>query len=151
MNIFYLDEDTRKCAEYHCDKHVVKMLVEYTQLLCSAIHLSGGTAPYRLTHKNHPCAIWVRQSTHHWIYLQQLIEEVNMEYSIRYQKYIHKSASIAKQLICPNIPNAGWIDPPQCMPDQYKCDSTVQAYRNYYLGDKRSFATWKIQQPPWWV
>jgi hypothetical protein len=32
MNIFYLDEDPKICAQYHCDKHVVKMIIEYAQL-----------------------------------------------------------------------------------------------------------------------
>jgi len=33
MNIFYLDSNPQKCAEYHCDKHVVKMILESAQLL----------------------------------------------------------------------------------------------------------------------
>ena len=61
MNIFYLDKDIFKCAEYHCDKHVVKMCTEYAQLLGNINIYPGNTyAPYKLTHKNHPCAVWVR-------------------------------------------------------------------------------------------
>ena len=44
MNLFYLDEDFDKCAEYHVDKHIVKMPLEAAQLLCTAIwidHLLG--------------------------------------------------------------------------------------------------------------
>ena len=37
MNLFYLDEDLDKCAEYHVDKHIVKMPLEAAQLLCTAI------------------------------------------------------------------------------------------------------------------
>ena len=37
MNLFYLDEDLDKCAEYHVDKHVNKMILEAAQLLCTAI------------------------------------------------------------------------------------------------------------------
>ena len=37
MNLFYLDEDMDKCAEYHVDKHIVKMPLEAAQLLCTAI------------------------------------------------------------------------------------------------------------------
>lgn len=33
MNIFYLDKDIQKCVEYHCDKHVVKLIIEELQLL----------------------------------------------------------------------------------------------------------------------
>ena len=38
MNIFVLDLDPVKAAEYHCDKHVVKMILESSQLLCGAFH-----------------------------------------------------------------------------------------------------------------
>lgn len=62
MNIFVLDTDPATCASYHCDKHVVKMLIEYTQMLCTAINLAGGSAPYRTTHQNYPCSVWTRQS-----------------------------------------------------------------------------------------
>ena len=37
MNLFYLDEDLDKCAEFHVDKHIVKMPLEAAQLLCTAI------------------------------------------------------------------------------------------------------------------
>jgi len=37
MNLFYLDQNLDKCAEYHVDKHIVKMPLEVAQLLCTAI------------------------------------------------------------------------------------------------------------------
>ncbi len=37
MTLFYLDNDLDKCAEYHVDKHVNKMILEAAQLLCTAI------------------------------------------------------------------------------------------------------------------
>ena len=37
MNLFYLDEDFDKCAQYHVDKHIVKMPLEAAQLLCTAV------------------------------------------------------------------------------------------------------------------
>ena len=40
----------------------------------------------------------------------------------------------------PNIPSDDWADPPQCMPDEYKCDNAVDAYWNYYIGEKHSVA-----------
>ena len=43
MNIFYLHSDPRTCAEYHCDKHVVKMILEYAQLLSTAHRILDGT------------------------------------------------------------------------------------------------------------
>ena len=35
MNIFVLDTDIDKCAEYHVDKHIVKMPLEAAQMLCT--------------------------------------------------------------------------------------------------------------------
>lgn len=59
MNIFYLSRDPVLCAEMHCDKHVVKMILETAQLLSTAHWELGSTAPYKPTHKNHPLALQV--------------------------------------------------------------------------------------------
>ena len=42
MNIFYLDKDPKICATMHCDKHVVKMIIESNQILCSVILKNSG-------------------------------------------------------------------------------------------------------------
>ncbi len=62
MNIFLLDIDWQINATYHVDKHVVKMILESAQLLSTAVRLSGIDAGYKAAYKNHPCAIWTRQS-----------------------------------------------------------------------------------------
>jgi hypothetical protein len=72
MNIFYLDKSPYTCARYHCDKHVVKMILETAQLLCGAHWATGGTAQYKPTHLNHPCAIWVRKSLSNYKWLCEL-------------------------------------------------------------------------------
>jgi len=43
-------------------------------------------------------------------------------------------------------------DAPQAMPEQYKVPGDpVKAYRNYYMGEKRHFASWTHRRPPeWW-
>ena len=79
MNIFYLDEDTEICAQYHCDKHVVKMILEYAQILCTVLHELGQEAPYRPTHRNHPCTVWARESLDNWIWLRALCQALNQE------------------------------------------------------------------------
>ena len=67
MNIFYLHKDPKTCAEMHCDKHVVKMVLEYAQLLSTAHRVLDGdewadkAQLYKATHKNHPSAIWARE------------------------------------------------------------------------------------------
>ena len=42
MNIFYLHKDPKTCAEMHLDKHCVKMLIEYAQLMSTAHRVIDG-------------------------------------------------------------------------------------------------------------
>jgi hypothetical protein len=159
MNIFFLDSNTHACAKYHCDKHVVKMILEYAQLLSTAHWECDGQPAinncYKPTHKNHPSAVWVRQSAAHYDWLYNLLWFLTCEYTRRYGK-IH--ATYGKGIVGNlgnrpyELPDYGWVcDPPQCMPDKYKVDKdTIKAYRNYYLGDKARFATWKTVQKPTW-
>ena len=154
MNIFYLHPNTQKCASYHCDKHVVKMILESAQLLSTAHHEHDSpfsAQVYRKTHANHPSAIWTRESTRHYRWLYRLFEALSAEYTHRYSK-THKSfAKLASilQNIPDNMPTTTWSDPPQCMPSIYKQCDTVSAYRAYYLGDK-TFAEWRHSKKPHW-
>lgn len=149
MNIFLLSMIRRKNCKYHCDKHVVKMILEYAQLLCTAIWISGGEAPYKKTHINHPCSKWCRSSKKNWKWLRGLALCLCDEYTYRYGK-IHKTRAVIESLKCPvNLPIAKFTKPPQCMPDEYKCDNTVTAYRLYYICDKSHIFKWtKRNKPP---
>jgi hypothetical protein len=145
MNIFYLDFDIKKCAAYHCDKHVVKMILEYAQLLSTT---SGG--PYKPTHINHPCAKWVRESEANFLYLVDLQHYLNEEYKVRYSGKDHKSFLVVQNdLVMPELPQIGFTEPPKCVPDEYKHLDIVTAYREYYKKDKAYFCTWKTQVPEW--
>lgn len=151
MNIFILDKDIKKCAQYHVDKHVVKMITESAQLLSSAVRMSGIDAGYRLTHKNHPCAVWCRESLSNWLWLRELTTELNNEYRFRYNKSVnHKSYDVAMSLPEPNIKDIDLTEFKMAMPDVYRTDDVVQSYRQYYMGDKRHIASWKIRGKPFW-
>jgi hypothetical protein len=154
MNIFFLDKDVRKCAQYHCDKHVVKMILETAQLLCGAHHVTSEDnqhIPYKLSHKNHPCSIWVRESLFNYLLLCELGLELCTEYSYRYGKR-HKSQEIIEWCVTNklNICDKGLTTPPKAMPDEYKVESVIESYRNYYRGSKSKFATWKKREKPIW-
>lgn len=158
MNIFYLDHNPYKAAQYHCDKHVVKMILESAQLLSTAHRVldgndyADGFNLYKSTHINHPCSVWVRESYLNYEWLYWLMVNLCSEYTGRYNK-IHKSSSLLKALcISPtNLPYGVVTNPPQCMPEEYKNSDTVTAYRNYYIGDKSSFAKWTNRNvPTWW-
>jgi hypothetical protein len=152
MNIFILDRNTIKCAESHNNKHVVKMIVEYSQLLCSAHWVSGSEAPYKLSHKNHPCSIWTRTCLENYVYLCDLAHDLAKEYTYRYGKR-HKSQDIIEwcMINLPNLPEKGDITPfALAMPDECKIGDGVESYRNYYITHKRHIAEWKRRDVPNW-
>jgi len=126
MNIFYLDRDAKKAAQYHCDKHVVKMILESAQLLSTAHRLLDGvqhellveTHPtgktrkkkiwtigdyrddkiYGASHINHPSAIWVREDLSHYQWLWNLAQELCQEYRFRYGDKQHKTSLVLSTL-----------------------------------------------------
>jgi hypothetical protein len=177
MNIFYLDRDVSKCAEYHNDKHVVKMILEYAQLLSTAHRVIDGeqyldktangrsikrwrmedntleTVLYKATHINHPSAIWVRQSNNNYNWLVCLFQSLLAEYTYRYGK-IHATDRLVYFLRKPpkNIPVSYLTQPTPAMPDEYKVQGdSLQSYRNYYVGAKNNMAKWKNREiPEWW-
>ena len=158
MNIFFLDWDVKKCAQYHVDKHAVKMVLETAQILCGAHHvtaqvnrLSTDQVPYKLSHKNHPCSIWVRESLSNYLYLCELGLELCKEYTYRYGKR-HKSQDVIEWCVTNKvqISDKGFTEPPKAMPDEYKVKDVIESYRNYYRGAKSGFATWKNREVPEW-
>ena len=150
MNIFVLDADPKLAAEYHCNKHVVKMILESCQMLSSAHWYSllkeGGKSlsdfkkaslakdwckqnfsadrhpPYSFTHVRHPCTTWTAAKTENYLWHIRLCEELLTEYTRRYKRR-HKSHDVFDWLAA-NVPQNfadGPMDPhPQCMPDDCK-------------------------------
>lgn len=180
MNIFYLHYDTKICAQEHLDKHVVKMIVEYAQLLSTAHRLLDGTQYFdksktgRKIHRwklddereqklyhavswNHPSAIWVRRDLSQYQWLWNLASELCQEYRYRYGGTTdkqHKTSLVIQNLsFAPhNISRTGlFAEPPQAMPEDVKVPGdSIQAYKNYYLKYKKGFANWKVRGIPSW-
>ena len=175
MNIFYLHEDPIQNAKWHIDKHIVKMPIEYAQLMSTAHRLLDGemylgkTAIgrnikrwklyderedilYKASHINHPSAIWVRESIENYFQMYKLYMAVLSEFTNRYGK-IHGSSKPSIALIRPpsNIPMVKGTQLPQCMPEICKVkNNPILAYRNYYIVEKNSFASWKNREIPEW-
>ena len=152
MNIFFLDFDTKKCAQYHCDKHVVKMILETAQLLCGTHWVIGNEAPYKLSHKNHPCAIWTRTSLSNYLYLCDLGLELCKEYTYRYCKR-HKSQDVIEWCLInkPNLHDVDFTSPPLAMGDEFKIgNDVIESYRNYYREGKKLIVSWKNRVIPSW-
>ena len=157
MNIFYLDKSPTISAHCMCDKHVVKMILESAQLLCTALHTCPSNAElpekfYKKTHVNHPSAIWARTSKDNYLWLTDHANALLSEYTHRYDKQ-HASTSVIDWCSAniPNIPDLGFTDMPQCMPDEYKMDDPVLGYRNYYNQAKSHIHSWKNRPVPVWI
>ena len=151
MNIFAVHEDPKTSAQQLCDKHVVKMILESAQMLCSAY--PNGDAPYKRAFYNHPCTIWARESQENYEWLLNHAYAMCQEYTRRYGK-VHKSIHAiewcGKNQAKLELPRKGLTKFAQAMPEQYKNDCSIKAYRAYYNGDKARFATWKKRDTPEW-
>ena len=182
MNIFVLDRDPEIAAKYHCNKHVVKMILESGQMLCGAhwlsfLHKNGKDLksfkrvrdaqawlrenmpkhkqpPWKLSHANHPCSVWTRESKDNYRWHCELGLALCAEYTRRYGK-IHKSEQLHNWLTdnVPDIPDIGRTEHPACMPDDCKVDSVVESYKNYYREYKKRLAVWepRATTPSWFV
>ena len=149
-----LDLDIARCARYHADTHVVKMILEGTQMLCTVLNRSGVPSPYRSTHVNHPCTVWTGDSLSNWLWLRRLVGRLNSEYRYRYGRQTeHESAGIASSLPLPAIRDNGLTDFAQAMPEEYRVPGDpVRAYRSYYVAEKGHLATWtRRRRPSWFV
>lgn len=179
MNIFVYSTVAWICALYHPDKHVVKQLLEYCQLLSTAHRVLDGTQAteltktgrrvkwwrladakadalvYSATHVNHPCAVWVRKSKANYDWLAQLLVEVTKEYTFRYDK-THKCQLIGLvDFLVSNAPAnipAGERTPfALAMPDECKCSGdAVGSYHTYFNQKKQKLAAWKKRTTPDW-
>ena len=147
MNIFYLDKCPDKAARLQYNKHVVKMILESAQMLCTAHHCYGDkwqveNVPYKQAHLNHPSTIWARKSrsTYMWLYNHMLA--LGGEYTKRYGK-THLTITKCKEFLAippVNIQGEEFTQPPQAMPDEYKSNCAIHAYWRYYVHDKKRIA-----------
>jgi hypothetical protein len=156
MNIFYIDKDPIIAAQQLSDPHIRKMQIESAQMCCTAHWAVGNEAPYKRAHFNHPSTIWARQSIQHYNWLVEHGLEICKEFTLRYGKH-HKTQDVLEWLQAnkPNLPDNGFISPPLCMPDHYKKNDAIDAYRNFYVKDKLAIKKldWKKipEKKPLWV
>lgn len=178
MNIFYLNHNPNVAAQQHMDKHVVKMVLEYCQLLSTAHRFCDGephpdftrsgrrttrfilpdsreTIIYQATHLHHPSTVWTRASKSNYEWLHALLTALNSEYTYRYGR-THKLSSdgLIKALATPpvGIPDGVFTEPTPAMPDEYKTEGdSLTSYRTYYKYGKNHLAVWSKQDlPEWW-
>ena len=176
MNVFYLDSNPVTAAQMHNDKHVVKMIIEYAQLMSTAHRVLDGEMYYGLTkngrkikrwrlddereeglmkasHVNHPSNIWTRSSNNNYNWLYYMWRALCREYTYRYGKR-HACEKYAEFIQNPpkNIPVDYKTQPPQAMPDDVKVEGDSRsAYRNYYIKYKSGFNKYTKREVPTWL
>lgn len=156
MNIFILSSDPYEAAQLMCDKHIIKMISETWQMLSWSMDnvyepVMDSYTIFR-THKNHPCTIWVNETQGNYTWACQHLEGLMQEYDLRYPNRLYNFKSqrlFLKHAAEYTIQQRPGARTPfvQCMPDKYKCDDAVKAYRAYYLNEKMHFAKWKLGIP----
>jgi hypothetical protein len=173
MNIFFLHKDPQWAANALCDKHVPKMLLESAQMLSTAVRrhkteFENYDKIYKSAYPNHPMTKWVGDTRTNFRWALENAVFISQEYYKRFKK-IHKSSEVINNIYdakyMEDIPMmwvrpsyhlpkyTGITTPPQCMPDEYKDDDYVTAYRKYYQGAKAYFAKWQrgVDAPEWWA
>ena len=176
MNIFYLDPSPKVCAQMHLDKHVVKMIIEYAQLMSTAHRILDGelyidktangrsikrwrhpewdSTLMKASHINHPSAIWARSNKENYMWLFAMWHHLLDEYTFRYGKQHACSRLIHELGFAPNkIPNGNFYEPTPAMPDDCKIpNNSIASYHKYYIERKNHFAKWtKREVPNWYV
>lgn len=177
MNIFKIDSDPVQCAEWMVDRHVVKMIIEVSQLLCTAHRMLDGelysdkTANgrsikrwrlpdhreevlYKATHANHPSAVWTRKTNNNYNWLYCHFIALCDEYTYRYGK-VHKTDTLHREILKTpprNIEVGPLTIIPCAMDEQYIISSDpVQNYRNYYRVGKSHLHAWTKREAPDWL
>lgn len=157
MNIFILDSEVGANARAHCDKHVVKMILESAQMLCTVANELGAASPYKSTHKHHPSTKWAATSRQNYAWLYDLMLALNEEFMYRFG-HTKNHLSVDKFLrgvnlgdVLSKLPDAGLTPFAQAMPDEYKNNDAVVAYRDYYQNAKASILAYTKRGFPEWL
>lgn len=120
MNIFFTNDNPVQSALEHCDIHRNKMIVEYAQLLSTAHRVldysrfeeQDKANIYKISHTNHPSAVWVRASRQHYFWLLACWKYLLTRYREEAGK-THKSSKLLDYLRFPpvNLQDNGWVSP----------------------------------------
>jgi hypothetical protein len=152
MNVFVLDLNTTLAAQAHVDSHCSKLILETAQLISTALRVKGIDYGYKISHQNHPCAVWARKSSANFEWLRSLGLALGVEFNYRYGR-LHKSADVI--LKAPKLPieDLGLTPFHQAVTDECKLGDVVQSYRAYYRNDKykAGLIRYTNRKPPEWL
>ena len=167
MNIFPIDKDPKTAAHWACDQHVVKIISEAVLVYSSAMHNVCPKKWQKLKDKKGiawgpikiPLVKWAEDDCNR-AWLREYIQELYKQYHLRYNKthkaydaflQMQKAYGVNEFKKCPDYCLITFI---QVMPEEFKGEDAVNAYRCYYRykyekGFKRPMR-WKNDGcPPW--
>ena len=182
MNIFILSDNRfpathyAENARYHIDKHVVKMILESTQMLCTALsyapyanlispalRTSAPCKPLAPGMRKHPCTEWTMKNLTYFNYLTRLAIALCNEHQYRYPlsadheytdwlKYLGQDLDELEFTIAAPLPEmfATAVKDPELRSVARPWQDAVRIYRKYYYEDKLPFAAWKNRPIPYW-
>lgn len=157
MNIFVLNENPVIAAQDHCDKHVVKMILEGAQMMSFSHHAVGSTVPgmYAISksHMSHPCTLWARKSSANYMWLYELTRALCEQYTDRYGK-IHKTDRVAMRhlwRIPPGYKKHNLTRHALCMPEEFHQANVVEAYRDFYVTKPFTHTNYLHSPQPLWL
>ena len=165
MNIFILDKNPEIAARMHCDKHIPKMCVEAAQMMASTLRRHGATdeqmpltksgTPYKGGYAHHPCTVWAGDSWMNFDWLTSHGIALCVEYTHRFGKK-HACEDAICHMNALHVDGFSHLNRDSltpfalAMPDEYRDDDAVKAYRAYY--HSKTFAKWEkgTPAPHWW-
>lgn len=154
MNIFVLDADPGKSAEFHCDRHM-KMICETAQMMSTCVAQFGikDAILYKPFNPAHTCNRWLMESRENFKWLLNLGLSLSRQNFDRYKKE-HASSHIIKHAAqyINLFPDKSQTPFKLAMFPQYMGADTVNSYKLFYAGAKFRFANWKKLNniPNWW-
>ena len=148
MNIFAIEgnEETGVIDWYESGRsqdnlRTVKMVLETTQLLSSAMHLNGMQGCYKLTHANHPSTLWTKESSANWQNLFVHGMALLQEYEERFGR-VHKCRDLMlgmeKNVDFSKFPTSEPTPLKMAMPDEFRVEGNpVKSYRDYFSSKEK--------------
>jgi hypothetical protein len=162
MNIFYLSNNTKECAEWHMDKHVVKMILEYSQILSTSHRIVDNINEnhhlnhvlYKKTHIKHPSVLWAINCKENYMWLYNLLVDLIDVFKKRYNRTNHKCETLLEYL--KNEPininkNKKFFPPPLTIKEESKISFChIECYRYCYKTEKKHLGWKNPENIPWW-
>lgn len=160
--MFMLDEDLKRSASFTYDIHLRQQILELTQVISNVRVYYNLHNPinFKYRFRDNPICIWARSSLMNYLHIVEYCKVLQEELYHREYSKLHRCIEMINSM-CDNIEFLKQVFPlhkkenyPQFMPDVFKSEDSIFAYRCYYFFLKRYKlpfgTTWKNRATPYW-